>query len=240
MPRVRFKPKLVPTLAAAVGVLVTALLGNWQLNRAADKAQLQLRIEHAASHAPLHIGAAPVNPVDVTYLGVETSGEFKSDGTVYIDNRVRKGVPGYEVVTALRIDASANYVLVKRGWIRAGPDRNDLPQVTTPMGTVTVEGMALPGNPRLFELSTRVQSGRLWENVTVDRYRQAFNLELQPIMIQQRNDLGDGLVREWGRPDAGADRHRAYAFQWFGLCAAIIVIYVVLNVRRAARGHKAA
>jgi len=240
VPRVTFKARLVPTLAAAAGVLVTALLGNWQLNRAADKAQLQLRIEQASGHPLLHIGPAPVNPMDVTYFLVEASGEFKSDGTVYVDNRVRKGVAGYEVVTPLQIDASASYVLVKRGWIEAGPDRNNLPKVTTPAGVVTVEGVALPGNPRLFELSARVQSGRLWENVTVDRYREAFTLKLQPIMIQQHNDLGDALVREWTRPDAGADRHRAYAVQWFGLCAAIIVIYVVVNVRRAARTQRPA
>jgi surfeit locus 1 family protein len=240
MARVTFKPELVPTLAAAAGALVTALLGNWQLNRTADKAELQLRIEHASVQPPLHIGAAPVNAMDVDYFRVEASGEFKPDGTVFVDNRVHKGVPGYEVITPLRIDASERYVLVKRGWIQAGPSRSQLPKVTTPAGVVTVEGVALPGNPRLFELSTQVQSGPLWENVTVDRHRKAFNLQLQPIVIQQHSDLGDGLVREWSRPETGVDRHRAYALQWFGLCAAIIVIYVALNVRRAPHGQRPA
>ncbi len=167
------------------------------------------------------------------YFPVEASGEFKTDGTIYVDNRVRRGVPGYEIITPLRIGASTRYVLVKRGWVEAGPSRSRLPEVATPAGAVSVQGVALPGNPRVFELSTQVQAGPVWENVTVDRYRRAYALELQPIMIQQQNDLGDGLVRDWTRPDTGIDRHRAYALQWFSMCIAIILIYVVLNVRRA-------
>ena len=240
MLRLEFNPRLLPTLAAVAAVVVTALLGNWQLNRAAEKAQLQERIDRAASQPPRAIGAEPVQAAEVDYFRVEASGEFKADGTVYVDNRIHAGVPGYEVITPLRIGASSRYVLVKRGWVPAGPSRNQLPKVATPAGTVTIEGLALPGNPRLFELSTQVQVGPLWENVTVDRYRKAYALDLQPIMIQQHNDVDDGLVRDWNRPDAGIDRHRAYALQWFSMCIAIILIYIVLNVRRAPGRSRAA
>ncbi len=240
MPRLEFKPRLVPTLAAIAGVLVTALLGNWQLNRAAQKAQLQQRMDHAGDQAPRHIGEAPMDAAAVDYFRVEASGEFKADATVYVDNRVRRGVPGYEVITPLRIGASTRYVLVKRGWVQAEPSRSQLPKIATPAGAVTVEGVALPGNPRVFELSTQVQAGPVWENVTVDRYHSAYALDLQPVVIQQQNDLGDGLVRDWNRPDAGIDRHRAYALQWFSMCIAIILIYVVLNVRRASGRPRAA
>jgi surfeit locus 1 family protein len=240
MRRLEFKPRLVPTLAAAVGIVVTALLGNWQLHRAAEKAQLQERIDHAGGQVSRHIGAAPVDAADVDYFRVEASGEFKADGTVYVDNRVHKGVPGYEIITPLRIASSARYVLVKRGWVQAEPRRSQLPKVATPAGPVTVEGIALPGNPRVFELSMQVQAGPVWENVTVDRYRSAYALDLQPILIQQQNDLGDGLVRDWNRADAGVDRHRAYALQWFSMCIGIVIIYVVLNVRRTSSQPRAA
>jgi surfeit locus 1 family protein len=240
MPRLEFNPRLLPTLAAVAAVVVTALLGNWQLNRAGEKAQLQQRIDRAASQPPRVIGAEPVHAAEVDYFRVEASGEFKADGTVYVDNRIRAAVPGYEVITPLRIGASSRYVLVKRGWVPAGPSRNQLPKVATPAGTVTVEGLALPGNPRLFELSTQVQAGALWENVTVDRYRKAYALDLQPIIIQQHSNVDDGLVRDWNRPDAGIDRHRAYALQWFSMCIAIILIYIVLNVRRASGRSRAA
>lgn len=230
-----FKPCVVPTAAAVLGILITAAAGNWQLDRAAEKARLRQRTESAGHQAPIHLGAAQVKPADVVYFRVEASGEFKPDGTVYVDNRVREGVAGYEVVTPLHIEGGAAYVLVNRGWVRADARRSLLPAVALPQAPITVEGIALPGNPRLFELSSDVQAGRVWQNVTVERYRKAFGLNLQPIVIEQQNDLGDGLLREWKRPDAGIDRHRGYALQWFSLCFAILVFYVVLNVKRAAR-----
>ncbi len=230
-----FKPRLVPTAAAVAGVLITASLGNWQLNRAAEKARLQQRFEQADRQAAIHLGVARVNPADVVYFRVEARGEFKLDGTIYVDNRVRAGVAGYEVVTPLRIDGDAGYILVNRGWVRGEASRSRLPPVALPHGLVTVEGIALPGNPRLFELSSDVQAGRVWQNVTVERYGKAFGVDLQPVVIEQHNDLGDGLLREWKRPDVGIDRHRGYALQWFSLCFAVLVFYVVLNVKRTAR-----
>jgi len=229
--RLGFKPRVVPTLAALIGIVITALLGNWQLHRADEKLRLQRRIEQAAREAPIHVGASHLNAQDVAYFKVEASGEFKDDGTVYSDNRVRDGVVGYEVITPLRIDGGP-YVLVNRGWVKADASRRRLPAVAAPRGQVRVEGMALPGNPRVFELSSDVQAGQVWQNVSVERYRKAFGLALQPIIIEQQNDLGDGLVREWKRPDLGLDRHRGYALQWFSLCAVIIALYVVLNVKR--------
>src|SRR5262245_46111159 len=236
----RFRPRLVPTLAALGAVLVTALLGNWQLERAAEKAQLQARLDLASSQQPVRVGDAPLESASVEYRAVEASGTFNANDTVYVDNRTRNGVPGYEIVTPLRIADSARYVLVKRGWVEAGTSRDQLPPISTPSSAVMVRGIALPGNPRLFELSERVQTGRLWENVTVDRYRKASGLALQPIIIQQTNDTGDALARDWRRPDTGVNRHRAYALQWFTLCVAIVVIYVVLNVRAATQKRGAA
>jgi surfeit locus 1 family protein len=235
-----FRPRLVPTLAAVLGVLVTALLGDWQLNRAAEKMQLQERIEQAGRHAPIHLGAAQMDPAEVVYFRVEANGEFKRDATIYIDNRVRNGVAGYEIVTPLRVEGSAHYVLVDRGWVQAGVSRSQLPEVATPAGMVVVEGIALPGNPRVFELSSEVQAGPVWQNVTVDRYRKAFGLDLQPIVLHQQSDLGDGLLREWKRPDVGIDRHRGYALQWFSMSVVIIAAYVILNVKRASSTPRAA
>ena len=235
-----FRPSLVPTLAAVLGVVTTALLGNWQLNRAAEKAQLQERIEQAGRRAPIHLGAAQIDPAEVVYSRVEAKGEFKRDATVYIDNRVRNGVAGYEIVTPLRVEGSAHHVLVDRGWVQSGINRSQLPEVATPAGMVAVEGVALPGNPRVFELSSEVQAGQVWQNVTVDRYRKAFGLDLQPIVLHQQSDLGDGLLREWKRPDVGIDRHRAYALQWFSMSVIIIGLYVILNVKRASGPPRAA
>jgi surfeit locus 1 family protein len=230
-----FRPTLIPTAAAIVGVVVTALLGDWQLNRAAYKAELEARIREAARQPPVRIGSDTIEPQSILYHNVEARGEFDSDRTVYLDNRVHQGRAGYQVVSPLKIAGSSRYVLVERGWVAAGPDRRQLPPVATPAGEIDVTGLATPANPPVFELSKQVQAGKLWQNLTVDRYRSHFALDLQPTIIQQHNDLPDGLIRDWQPPSLGIERHRAYALQWFSMALAILVLYVVLNVRRNPR-----
>jgi surfeit locus 1 family protein len=166
------------------------------------------------------------------YHNVEARGEFDPDRTVYLDNRLHQGRAGYQVVSPLKIAGSSRYVLVERGWVAAGPDRRQLPPVVTPAGEVDIAGVATPANPPVFELSEQVQAGKVWQNLTVDRYRSQFALDLQPTIIQQHSDLPDGLVRDWQPPSLGIERHRAYALQWFSMALAILILYVVLNVRR--------
>src|SRR5947208_2915105 len=57
-------------------------------------------------------------------------------------------------------------------------------------------------------------------------------LALQPIVIEQRSDSGDGLLREWPRPDAGIERHESYALQWYSLAALAVILAAVLSFRR--------
>jgi len=222
----------VPTLAAIAGIVMTALLGNWQLNRAAHKADLQTRLQQAARGPAVLIGRDPVDAGPLLYHPVEARGQFDAQRTVYIDNRVHQGTVGYLIASPLRLAGSDRYVLVERGWVAAGPDRKTLPTVVTPPGEVEIKGIATPANPPLFELSQQVQAGNLWQNLTVDRYRQRFGIDLQPIIIQQHNELPDGLVRDWQPPSLGIERHRGYALQWFAMALAILILYVVLNVRR--------
>jgi surfeit locus 1 family protein len=228
----RFKPALVPTAAALLGIVITALLGDWQLNRAAYKAELQARVNEAQRLPALPIGSAPVDAEAILYHNVTARGTFDAERTVYIDNRLHQGVAGYFIVSPLKIAGGERYLLVERGWIAAGRDRRQLPVVPTPAGEIELAGVAVPGNPRVFELSQQVSADKVWQNLTVDRYRNRFGLELQPVIVQQHSDAGDGLVRDWQIPSVGIDRHRGYALQWFSIALAILILYVVLNVRR--------
>ena len=87
---------------------------------------------------------------------------------------------------------------------------------------------------RYLELSTEVAEGKVWQNLTLERYRAAMPIAIQPVVIQQENDLGDGLMREWDAPDLGIEKHYGYAFQWFALAAAILIFYLAIHVRKRA------
>jgi surfeit locus 1 family protein len=223
--------RLLLALGAASGVIVTAWLGNWQLDRAAEKLALQQRMDLAQHQPALHLPSEPVAADTLLYRRVEARGEFRPELTILLDNRVHEGVVGYEVITPLRLARGDLHVLVNRGWVKAPRTRQELPALVTPAGEVRVEGIALPPSKRYLELSSQTVSGAVWQNLDLERFAAAHQTALQPIVVQQRNDAGDGLLRAWRRPDTGVSTHRAYALQWYVMSALIALAYVVLHVR---------
>lgn len=207
-------------------------LGNWQLSRAQEKDSRQERLDRLSQEPAVALPAIEVKLEDFQYRQVEARGEYVPGHTIYLDNKIYKGVAGYHIITPLKIGASSMHVLVNRGWISADRDRSKLPEVPTPAGSVTVSGIATTAMQKTLELSQDMVSGRVWENLDLNRYRGATGLSLQPVMILQKDDVQDGLIRQWPRPDSGSARNLGYAVQWFAMGLAVLIIYLVLSGKR--------
>lgn len=199
-----FRPRLWALALAAAACAAGIALGNWQSRRADEKGQLVSR--------------------------VAVEGEFVARHTVYLDNKVRDGKTGYEIVTPLKLHGSSSYVLVNRGWIEAGKTRDLLPEVRTPPGVVRIEGIALERLPRVLALEG--SKGKLRQTVEVDAYAAETGLRLEPRVIQQYSDTGDGLARDWPIRGTGAEKHEMYALQWYSLAALAVVLAIVLSFRK--------
>lgn len=207
-------------------------LGNWQLSRAREKESRQEQLDLRSQQPAVALPAVPVKFEDMQYRHIEASGVYVPEHTIYLDNKIYQGVAGYHIITPLRISGSSMHVLVNRGWAAADRDRSKLPQVSTPDGPVVVSGVATSATQKTLELSDELVSGQVWENLNLERYRTATGLTLQPVMILQQDDIKDGLMRQWTRPDSGASRNLGYAFQWFAMAFAVSIIYLVLSVKR--------
>jgi surfeit locus 1 family protein len=224
-------------LAAAAGIAAAIGLGYWQLGRAQEKADLLIAREAALTQPPIHLGQAPLDAASVEERQVAARGRFDPRGTVLLDNRVRSGLAGYEVIMPLALAGGEMHVLVNRGWVRGTGDRARLPEIETPAAEVLVVGLAVVPGRKIYELSDDRIEGRVWQNLTIEGYRAHTGYALQPIMLQQTNDTGDGLVREWPTPSRSINVHRSYAFQWFALAVAIAAAYIWFSVRRDAAKH---
>lgn len=211
---------------------VTLSLAAWQLGRAHEKAEARSRLEALGRGAPTTLPATEVKVEDVLWRRVTVRGRFEPRYGVLLDNRIHQGTPGYHVLMPLAIDGGERYVLVNRGWIAGSGDRSRPPRAQTPAGVVQITGLAVVPSRRFLELSAGTAEGSVWQNLTLDRYRQGVPIPLQPVVIQQESPLEDGLIRDWAPPDFGIEKHYGYAFQWTALAATILVLYVVLNLRR--------
>lgn len=226
-PRLRLA---VITLAAVAVALLTARLGVWQLGRAAEKNTLQAAIDRQASLPALQgLPELPVDPTQASALHhrrIELKGRWSPDQTVYLDNRQMGGRPGFHVVTPLVL-SDGRAVLIQRGWLPRDPqDRTRIRDVAVPSGEVTVIGRIAPPPARLFEFEG-ANGGRIRQNLDLADFARETRLRLVPLSVLQTAPApADGLQREWPAPATGVDKHYGYAFQWFGLSALVVILYV--------------
>jgi surfeit locus 1 family protein len=233
-------PRVVVALLAGVaGVVLTTSLGNWQTRRGDEKAARQSQWDDALARAPYPIGGVDDVPAISGNLPqrVEMNGAFVPEATVYIDNRLVDGVAGFQVVTPVAVADGMPWILVNRGWAaRSMADRTRLPSAPTANGPLRVEGVAVPHVPRALDLGeSGGPLGGIWQNLDFEAYERASGRKVARFVVQQTNDTGDGLRRAWSRPDAGVEKHRGYAFQWYSLAALIAVLMLYFGGRALRR-----
>lgn len=219
------------TVLSLAGLGVTGSAAVWQYQRGQERDRIAEEAQAAAVAAPVVIGAARLDEPQVRYRRVVARGEFIAADTVLLDNQSRGAQTGYVVFTPLRL-TDGGHVVVKRGWIAGSPDRTKLPVITTPAGTVEIEGLAHPPNRRFLELSADQLTKTVWQNVTVERFAARFGLDFQPLIVEQHSALSDGLTRDWQPPTSGSAKNYGYAFQWAAMFLLILGYHVYIRTRR--------
>jgi len=224
-----FRPRAWAFALAAAGCAAGIALGNWQAGRAEQKRVVGQRLEAAHRAAPLEIGPQLADPAQISLKRVAARGRFVAEHTVFLANKLRDGRPGYEVITPLALNGV--HVLVNRGWVAAPTPGAAPPEVPTPPGEQRVEGIALERLPRVLILASR-PAGRVRQSLELDAFSKETGLPLLPVVIEQHSAAPDGLQRRWPRPDAGIEKHQAYALQWYSLGALAVVLFLALSFRR--------
>lgn len=98
---------------------------------------------------------------------------------------------------------------------------------------MTVAGVRKERFPRAFEAAPPPAAGPVRQNITTAEFAALSGLAMEPWVLEQHSALDDGLVRDWPRVDAGVEKHGSYALQWYSLAGLSIVLFLVLNFKRA-------
>ena len=222
----------VLTTAAILVAALTFSLGQWQLRRAAQKQNLHLAIETQSNQFILNAQdlALEKNSLAVVYRRATLRGIWRAEHTVFLDNRQMNGKSGFIAITPLVLDGTGQIILVQRGWaLRNFADRTKLPDIQTPVGLVTVQGRIAPPPSKLYEFKG-AESGRIRQNIDLSAFSREIALPLMSVSMIQTGPANEGLLRDWAAPNVGIDKHYGYAFQWFGLCALMVGLYVWFQI----------
>ena len=58
-------------------------------------------------------------------------------------------------------------------------------------------------------------------------------LSLVPATVRLGSDQPHGYVRAWPGPPMSADKHTAYAVQWFAMAGAVLILFLLYSFRPA-------
>ncbi|WP_275099773.1 SURF1 family protein [Sedimenticola hydrogenitrophicus] len=229
------------TLLSLVLVSLLTSLGVWQLQRADAKARLIAHFEQNSAQPVLDLNATDfTDPRLINRLG-EVSGQFRDTPVILLNNQLLGGRLGFHRFALFQLAGSDRHLLVNRGWVAASAEGKPLlgDPALRPRDQ-ELRGMLVaaprPGM-RLGELRYRADAPLLeLPYLDLAWLRQVLAVDLQPLVLLQDVRIIEQYRQQRQAAWLNPQRHRGYALMWFSLALALVVIYLVTNLKRTDPG----
>lgn len=230
----------IPPFGLLFTLLVLAALlnlGFWQSDRAQEKEARLQNIQHYAQTSPLALGEVLAELEQnglhtINDYPIQIQGTFVPDILFFLDNQVEKGRLGYRV---FQVFTQGKYaLLVNLGWVAGSINRDILPEISPIEGRYT-----LKGNVRVIEKGIQLQEQNFsqvsWplrvQQIELVKFSQIISQELLPFVVYLDKKETIGYKKNWQPIVMPPEKHRAYAFQWFALAFAWMVLMTVAWVK---------
>jgi len=234
-----FRPTLWPTIVTLLLLVLMTWLGIWQLERAVWKQSLVDAHEGRARLSPVALRPLAEIGDEAQHRRVFARGYYDMEHQLLLDNKTYQGHAGYHVLTSLHLEDSDAVVLVNRGWVPMGSSRAALPDIPGTNGEVLVDAIIKLPPKKFFRLAAVDESNVGWPKVVqqleIGELEKLLGVTLEPLILLLEKDDEFGFIRDWKAVyGVTADKHRAYAMQWFALAVLLLMIYLSVNSKRIA------
>lgn len=224
--RWRWNGRLVVLCLLLLPLTVTA--GFWQLRRADEKRDLLAIHAQRSQAAPVALAHLDLQE-EQQYRRVTVTGWPDQAHQFLLDNRMRHGRAGYEVLTPVRW-ADDGWIMVNRGWLPRPADGSGIPAVPRLSEPVTLVGYLYQAAAVAPVLGPE-QPGADWPQVLQQPVPgllvQRLGRDILP--YQLRLEDSPGFETGWTVASLSPDQHIGYAVQWFGLSVVLAVLGVISN-----------
>ena len=230
-----FNPGVFTTLVTIVFLYTMMSLGFWQAERAEFKDTLQQKIIDRKKLSPAGMEELPASIENRRYLPVKFIGRFDTQHSFLLDNITFEGKVGYHVFTPIKIDES-KAILVNRGFVPQGKTRDLLPEVDAPGGKIVISGLLDLPPSRTLLLAENVQETSRWpvvlQYVDLLEINQLIDYELYDMVLWLNPDEAASFEYDLPVLNLNAAKNNGYAFQWFAMSLALLIIYIVVNTKK--------
>lgn len=212
-------------------LMVMLWAGFWQLGRADEKRVINQRMADGLHHTPSTWHEwQQLNAFD--QVGV--IGEF-ADTHLLLDNQIIDGQIGYHVFTAFNTEQGF-WLLVNRGWHSGETSGFDVTRTR-----ISIKGLVGDWPRPGIQLGEQSIMNQAIQHVTYLPKQQVFSMLktrlcqqatdneciILPVVLKLSPDADFGYKRKWSLPRMTAEKHQAYAIQWFTMSLVLCLVYVI-------------
>jgi len=224
-----FKSKIL--IFAIIFVPITISLGLWQIERANEKKVIISNYDKLLVSTP--IALQKEQPLE-NWQPIETVGAYQ-DLVVYEDNAINSGKAGFKVYHLFQND-DGTFIFVHRGFIERNLIKNNLPRIDTPVGKKNIKGTTLFKQNNTFVKNIEESDIRIIQefntSVLIERFPILKDRYLHPFLFNLDVRDADKFQPIEKPVNMTATKHIGYAIQWFGLCAALIILTIYAYRRK--------
>jgi cytochrome oxidase assembly protein ShyY1 len=224
------------TIVAISCIVIMFFLGFWQLDRKAQKEERLAQIEQRKSANPLYVADVANAPEQFVDFPLVVTGEL-SDKLFFIDNRLKNGMAGYEVMSW--VESNFGVVLVNLGWVPGTGDRSVLPRVLLPTGTEHHGQVYVPSDNVMIS-ETNFNYGRfpvLIQQIDFTEIEKHLGQDVLPFTLRVAPSQDANFIRDWQVVVMAPEKHLGYAIQWFGLGIAGLTVFL-LTIMKSMQGRR--
>jgi surfeit locus 1 family protein len=229
MSSIRF-PWIFSTLWLMILILMI-WAGFWQLGRAKEKQQINERMAVGLTHQPVTLSDwNQLKPFEA----VEINGTYSSLHLLQ-DNQIQDGKVGYFVYSAFRTEQGL-WLWINRGWhAKESEEFNVSDEAIAVKGMVgdwPRPGVQL-GEQNIADVDiqhvTYLPQEAVFQALKTRLCQQAVDNEciMLPVVLKLDSEEKHGYVRDWQLPRMTAEKHQAYAAQWFTMSLVLCLVYVI-------------
>jgi len=233
--KISFTPSWVMSLLTIFAIFLFVRLGFWQLERAQEKKQMLAAMRQFAKLPPIDLVLN--NKLPAQYQQIKINGNYLPQ-VLLLDNQHRNHNFGYDVISLLRTN-NGKIILVDRGWVAGDITRRIYPQIKNPTGNISIAGSVYYPSSKNWVLGQAIEEKTndlaIIESLDTKLLGQFLHKSVYPFIIRLNRDIAYGYMREWAIVSMPPNRHYAYAFQWFAIAIAVLVIFIGLNFKKESK-----
>lgn len=222
-------PWLIFTLLVFSGLVK---LGFWQNDRALQKEQRIETIAQLSQTQALSLEKVLSETNEINDLPITMNGEFDNEILFLLDNQTNKGQLGYRVYQVF--NSGEHDVLVNLGWILGSISRQEMPNVQTITGKYQLSGHVRKIEKGIM-LMEQVLVKKEWplrvQQIEIDKFSTLISRQLLPFVVYLDKTESVGYEKNWQPIVMPPEKHRAYAFQWFSLALAWILLMIFASIK---------